>query len=430
MSQDPNTNVNADNSGEPQQTADVIELAAAVAPATADDVPEAETIPPLPSRQPLPVSDELRRAAEDVRILYSYVSREDRFKADELHEKPMSAYSEIPDRILDDKVSPSYDERAKLWKMLSELSNIAFPATADSIRNSYYGQMMKGSERRIDSRRPVRLIWHLGAIGFFLTLLLGLYVSFTESVMTDTSNRIDEYYRIQTGSFDTTRLEKLLAATNPPVNLNPTLTPNPTPGTPTQPATEPATIGQPPGDAASSEAALLADAGKINMLRGIALEEIASEINYGFKVLEFTTFYLVDQENGEFSLFARTPLQMQGYINKLVSAFILPAIASLLGAVVFILRDSERRMESVAMSPLRSQTYLPRIILAVIAGTVIGWLTGQDTTGVFGKISPAAASFVVGYSTEILIRLLDSFKQALGVTDPDREARDRVARPN
>ncbi|NKF32578.1 hypothetical protein HER21_39825 [Pseudomonas sp. BGM005] len=64
--------------------------------------------------------------------------------------------------------------------------------------------------------------------------------------------------------------------------------------------------------------------------------------------------------------------------------------------------------------------------MAVIAGTVIGWLSGQDASGVFGKISPAAASFVVGYCTEILFRLLDSIKQALGVDEEEAAARQKT----
>lgn len=441
MSQNADTNTDADGPAVAQEGAAIIDLAsAATLVVSPEPAPEVEAAPggsPAPTTQaeptpqsqpvqPLPVSDELRRAAEDVRILYSYISRENRLKPDELHEQPLSAYSEIPDRILDEKTPPSYDQRATLWRMLSELAGIAYPATADSIRNSYYGQMMNipGSELMPDSKRPVKRVWYLGTIGFFLTLVLGLYVSFTESVMTDTAIRIEEYNRIRTGTYDLTRLEKIVAGVKPDANANA--------ASAVQPPASQLQIegGQSTDDAPTPKGKelLQADTGDIPVLQDIALEEIASEIAYGFSVLKITTFNLVAPRDNEFSLFARSPLQMQGYINKLISAFILPAIASLLGAVVFILRDLERRMESVALSPLRSQTYLPRIILAVIAGTVIGWLTGQDTSGVFGKISPAAASFVVGYSTEILIRLLDSFKQALGVTDPDPTLRDRPTR--
>ncbi|MBB4289486.1 hypothetical protein GGE16_001502 [Rhizobium leguminosarum] len=373
-----------------------------------------------------PLSPELQRAAEDVRILYSYISREGRLEPEKLLEQPLSIYAETPDRILDPANPPSYEERATLWKILSELSNLARPASADTIRSSYYSELMNaasGSGRKSNRvvERPIRT---LGVIGFIVTLLLGLYVSFTESVVADTIARINEYNNIRVGTYAGTRLEKLA------------ITPVPGRAANTSTITAPGETDQQPKNddlplpMAQSGANVDFD---FSTLRTEALDEIDREINNSFEILRFATLQFGDQSKqdvstpqGKHSLFERTLLNIQGYVNKTISAFILPAIASLLGAVVFILRDAQRRMESVSLSPLRSETYGPRIILAVIAGTVIGWLSGQDASGVFGKISPAAASFVVGYCTEILFRLLDSIKQALGVDEEEAAARQKT----
>ncbi|NKQ85520.1 hypothetical protein [Rhizobium ruizarguesonis] len=393
-----------------------------------DTAPEEEVVTPVPAARLLPASPELRRAAEDVRVLYSYVSREGRLNPKDLLHEPLTLYAELPDRILDENIPASYEQRSKLWEILSELSNLAYPATADSIRNSYYSELMDTPDRkgRKANGNVIRPIWMIGVLGFILTLLLGLYVSFTESVVNDTSKRIEEYDKIRVGIYSGTRLENLVST---PKGEVPPPAPAPSPVGSALTSTANGTNSDDP----KANATPADTSGEFATLRTQALEEVDGEIIGSFRILHITSFgfsaplgepFLQTPEQ-EYSLFSRMPLHVQGYINKTISAFILPAIASLLGAVVFILRDAERRMDSVSLSPMRSETYTPRIILAVIAGTVIGWLTGQDSSGVIAKISPAAASFVVGYCTEILFRLLDSVKEALGVNEGEPKTRDR-----
>ncbi|SDN71236.1 hypothetical protein [Ensifer sp. YR511] len=425
------------------------------APGNASKVdPVADAAPLEPAvTPPPPINPELKRAADDVRILYSYLAREAKLSEDELTE-PVETYAELPDRILDQKRHPTYTERAKLWTVLSELTALAKPATPDSIRNSYYGQVIDGvKEGRSSNDKLIRPIWITGVIGFSFTLLLGLYVSFTERIVTDTTARIGELTDILTNNYRGTRLERVASQA---VRVTPA--PDPTP----QGAEAVTRQADQPADIAADEPSSPMSLSVLEDLKLAAVSAIDREITHSFQVLEYTTFGLGrdsrrqvgDLESsiskpknetgdpvlassvaltetlvgatGEYSVFGLMPLNWQRYINHTISAYILPAIASLLGAVVSILRDAQRRMESVSLSPRRAETYWPSIILAVIAGAVIGWLSGQDTSGVFAKISPAAASFVIGYSTEILFRILDSIKQALGVPDqlnvPERGA--------
>ncbi|MGR9276134.1 hypothetical protein ACU8KI_16145 [Rhizobium leguminosarum] len=439
----PIANTNEPNVGEPGPTTkDAAQpVGSQIPPAPTPDSQVVPTSKPGPQSAPEqvvkqhdhgtypPISPELRRAAEDVRILYSYISREGRLEPEKLLEQPLSAYAEIPDRVLDSSQPPSYEERATLWKILSELSKLARPASADAIRSSYYAELMdaangKGRKSNRVVERPIRM---MGIIGFVITLVLGLYVSFTESVVGDTVARINEYNSMRVGSYSGTRLEKLVVA---PISTQSAQSPSGN-----QQASDQQPSNQLSGADAPTSAARTAEISDFKDLRDEALDQVDREITDSFGILEGTTFQFgreierIGSPEGEHSLFEKTLLNRQGYINKTISSFILPAVASLLGAIVFILRDAQRRMESVSLSPLRSETYGPRLILAIIAGTVIGWLTGQDSSGVFGKISPAAASFVVGYCTEILYRLLDSIKQALGV-DEEEAARQKTAPPS
>jgi hypothetical protein len=110
-------------------------------------------------------------------------------------------------------------------------------------------------------------------------------------------------------------------------------------------------------------------------------------------------------------------------------------IASFLGVAVYIIRESTTRLESVSLSPMAETAYWPRIILGLIAGLSIRWLTPSFeqiselttpdktfvlTTGVsstINTISKTALAFVVGYSIEVLFNILDAIKAALGVRE-------------
>lgn len=98
---------------------------------------------------------------------------------------------------------------------------------------------------------------------------------------------------------------------------------------------------------------------------------------------------------------------------SLLNIWILPFLSGLLGATVFLLRDS--------ISPLTASFGLPRVIarlsLGGVAGIIIGWFwVPSGTVGAeFGKGSsvPMALAFITGFSIDILFSALDRLRGAL-----------------
>ena len=71
-------------------------------------------------------------------------------------------------------------------------------------------------------------------------------------------------------------------------------------------------------------------------------------------------------------------------------------------------------MTSVSMSTRQFRYYWPRLTLAAISGIIVGWLMGSDPSGIMKTLSPAAAAFVLGYSTDVMFNILDAIKQSIG----------------
>ncbi|MGI8906806.1 MAG: hypothetical protein ACR2IE_09985 [Candidatus Sumerlaeaceae bacterium] len=97
----------------------------------------------------------------------------------------------------------------------------------------------------------------------------------------------------------------------------------------------------------------------------------------------------------------------------LIQGFFLPLLYGLLGAVVFILR------ETMEMARLRTFRYdmkayqISRVALGGIVGVAVGWFFQFLDTGNLGvKITSLALSFLAGYNVEVLFALLDKLNIA------------------
>lgn len=375
--------------------------------------------------------DLLKRVAEDCKILAAYLARQkDTKDAQKILDR--SEIFSIPGRILEGVYSDR--DQATVHKILGELTEAAVPATADSIRGSNYARVLGLSQREVSRRRA----WHLyfisaiGAIAFFITLVVGLYVSITETIVQDSARLAREYVLLLTGQTAGTRLDGIVTLGNSAEARSSRQSGGQGGTSDAVPLlSQVSTSEEMGGDQAQQEEAdsppPVLDAGIDDISEFLLLrarEETEREYASGVKMLIITTGGILGNVSEErvlgaasASVLNRSIENVQRYINSVLASYVLPLCASVLGATVFIVRDRGRRLENISLSSRQGATYLPRLMVAAIAGIVIGWFASQDTSGVLGKLSPAAGSFVVGYSIEIMFNILDSIKQALGVKE-------------
>jgi len=105
--------------------------------------------------------------------------------------------------------------------------------------------------------------------------------------------------------------------------------------------------------------------------------------------------------------------------------WILPFLSGLLGATVFLLRDS--------LNPLTSNFGLARVVVRLalggVAGIIIGWF--WVPTGTFGpqigkgSSIPMALAFLTGFSIDILFSALDRLKGTLSAAQEPAKATPR-----
>jgi hypothetical protein len=117
--------------------------------------------------------------------------------------------------------------------------------------------------------------------------------------------------------------------------------------------------------------------------------------------------------------FAKDVQQRNLIFYGAVTTYALPIFYSLLGACAFALRNLSAQTRARTYMP-RSYANFARLIIALIAGTVIG-LFGNFTQGV--SVSPLGIAFLVGYSVEVFFSFLDAFVQTFqkgrgGVDEP------------
>jgi len=109
----------------------------------------------------------------------------------------------------------------------------------------------------------------------------------------------------------------------------------------------------------------------------------------------------------------------------LLSVWILPFLSGLLGATVFLLRDS--------LNPLTANFGLARVVVRLalggVAGIIIGWF--WVPTGTFGpqigkgSSIPMALAFLTGFSIDILFSALDRLKGTLSAAQEPAKATPR-----
>lgn len=106
--------------------------------------------------------------------------------------------------------------------------------------------------------------------------------------------------------------------------------------------------------------------------------------------------------------FAKNVQQANLIIYGAFSAYVLPVAYAALGACAYALRTMSA--QTVARTYLPSHHVFARVVIALIAGLVVG-LFNNFTQGI--TLSPLAIAFIVGYAVEIFFSFLDAFLETL-----------------
>jgi len=446
----------------------------------AADGTEAAPQRPPPGEAPVPVSEEttdskpddrakkvLLQAAQDTRLLVSYLSRRDYKKLQAL---------QIDFTVADRLIAGDYsrDLEVALWAQLGVLSDAARPASAESIADSRYYVTIAGEENEQQSKagRKLRTIRQMASLALAVTFLLGVYVSITSTAVSLTRADIAERKQIILGNYKGTRAETIVGAaqngppssanTNekqppndeelPPPNDQQALGPQVADPVMEQPAVPVKDLQVGVSDQTQKEEtesdtgagggeSAQTDADRQWALINIAHDELEGEISAGYALLlptmlggpRITGTYASGDE--EYDLFNVVLLDLQENLNRIIENYLIPMLGAFLGVAVYIIRDTNERLESVALSPMDADGYWPRILLGLVAGLTIGWIAPTSTASTAGVVTPdalgvlqnlskTAIAFVVGYSIEVLFNILDAIKVALGVREDKPENRD------
>jgi hypothetical protein len=109
-----------------------------------------------------------------------------------------------------------------------------------------------------------------------------------------------------------------------------------------------------------------------------------------------------------FRAYAKAVQQSNLVVFGAITAYVLPILYSLLGALAYALRALSQ--EAATRTYVPSSAPFARMIIALIAGLVVG-LFGNLTQGI--SLSPLAIAFLVGYGVELFFSLLDAFLETL-----------------
>ena len=90
----------------------------------------------------------------------------------------------------------------------------------------------------------------------------------------------------------------------------------------------------------------------------------------------------------------------------IVQNYLVPSLLGLLGALVFVLRDTSMRLKAYAYVADSAARGVGRVVVGMMAGVLGGWFV-PNVDSVAKSVPPLIIPFVFGYSVELLFGLLD-----------------------
>jgi hypothetical protein len=342
----------------------------------------------------------LRKAASNVRHLIAHIAGEGKAVEETDYANALSAVAKIDD------LSPQ--EEAAFWKSYSSLVKDALPARVDAL---YYAEYVDAGASTATSNPEIKKIARQNALlqrirrisvfAFTVTLLLFAYLSVSGSAMQRNQLIAEEYANLKAGVVKGTAVERMYQAVSDEKSDK-------------QDGASVAMEGQASQPGPSTKQARL-DA----LIEG-RKKELSNLAGYNNKILRFLQFrWRSDQDKQPVQLdpIDNAVLVMQQSLNALISTYLLPVFAALLGVTVFILRTASADIKALSFRTYETGIYSNRLALGVVGGIAISWFAVTDKTGIVGSITPAALAFLVGYSVEVLYNILDSLVKALGANE-------------
>lgn len=105
-----------------------------------------------------------------------------------------------------------------------------------------------------------------------------------------------------------------------------------------------------------------------------------------------------------------------------LTGFVLPMLLGLLGACVYVYREIDGQVEASTLETRECVHGTLRMLLGAILGGLLGaiWTNSQPIRLEGASLSLGAVAFFVGFSVEVVFRLVDSLVRAVA---------DRVSKP-
>jgi hypothetical protein len=92
---------------------------------------------------------------------------------------------------------------------------------------------------------------------------------------------------------------------------------------------------------------------------------------------------------------------------------LLPILYATLGSLIYAVRQIHQRLEAVTLAAQVLSRLRYRTLLGLVTGSTVGLLlTPEQSSTLFGSISPFAVAFISGYSVEVFFALLDRIIKA------------------
>lgn len=339
----------------------------------------------------------LKRAAGNVRHLISHIANEGLPVEEKDYEELLAALPDV------DKLNPQ--QEAAFWKSYSALVKNALPARVEALAAVNLAETGQKStdpqivriQRQKNAIKKIRLV---SIAAFLVTIVLFAYLSVSESLLQRNRAIADEYLNLQANITRGTAIEAQVKAVDEGKS-------------PASGAGGGAETSKP--DYAPTAPDIIR-AGLIDN-RKQELQDLASYNDKFLRSLQFGLSSDDKKKQRAISPVDGSVLVSQQAINALISKYLLPIFAAILGVTVFILRSVSAEIKSLSFRTNDFSIYSNRLALGVVGGIAISWFAVTDTTGVVGSITPAALAFLVGYSVEVLYNVLDSLVKALGANE-------------
>lgn len=346
-------------------------------------------------------NDLLVKAASDVRRILSHLARIAKPVDDADAQTALGTVA-----LIEAKTQLSVEQESQFWKAFSGLVKEALPAKVDALYAETSVDAATLNKQQQAMLKRVRK-WSIAA--FILTLLMLAYLSVTETVIKRNDALNEQYIKLTANIVKGTPLENIEFGDTATGTRQIEVVKSPTPE-----------VRPPAPDARGGGATTATKDARLEGMIEAVKAQTKTLIEFNNSTLSFLQFGLGDlkaPDNAMMTPLKGSILAMQQTINVLISKYLLPVVAALLGVTVFILRSASTSIQELSFKWNDYGVYSNRMALGVIGGIAISWFAVTDTTGVIGSITPAALAFLVGYSVEVLYNVLDSLVKALGANE-------------